>query len=346
MKYLDAVKLKKVMAATLCAVGVVEEGAWHVAESLVTTSLRGVDSHGINLFPHYVRAVNSGRINGSPNMSLERSGTSALKLNADHAFGHHAGSVAMSEAVKVARETGVAAISVENSTHFGAAAYFALQAARNDCIGLAFTNADALVKAHGAKERFFGTNPVCFAAPLEREEPFCLDMATSLVAWNKIMNYRRCGETLPEGWAFDGEGLPVTDPAAAVCLSPAGSYKGFGLGMMVDILCALLATAPVSKDLLPMYDSPIEARRHVSHFFLAMSIGHFTDPSLFKRSLQSMADRIRGLPPLDAAAPVLVPGDPEKRSFVERTRSGIPVEEGKLAELMSANPAFADTVHS
>lgn len=344
MILLESVPVKEVMRATLHDLGVVPEAARHVAESLVTTSLRGVDSHGINLFPHYLRAIRSARIKAAPEMKLTRTGPSALLLDADHAFGHHAGSVAMEHAVAAALETGMAAVSVRHSSHFGAAAYFALQAARRDCIGLAFTNADALVKAHGAREPFFGTNPICFAAPLQSEEPFCLDMATSLVSWNKVLNCRRRGEPLPEGWAFDAAGLPVTDAQVAASLNPAGSYKGFGLGMMVDVLCALLAAAPISRDLLPMYSSPIEARRDISHFFLALHIGHFSDPALFRASLQSMADRVRALTPLDPAQPVLVPGDPEKSSFKLRSRSGIPVEPDKFAELLAANAAFADTV--
>lgn len=346
MKYLNPISLKETIFSTLVNQNVVEEAATHVTESLVSTSLRGVDSHGINLFPHYVRAVKAGRIKVQPNISVTQTASSTSKLDADHAFGHHAGSVAMAEAVKLAHQTGIGAVSVSNSTHFGAAAYFALQATKYDCIGFAFTNADALVKAYGAKEAFFGSNPICFAAPLEEEEPYCLDMATSLVSWNKILNFRSRGEKIPTDWAFDAEGSFVDDPALAVSLNPAGSYKGFGLGMMIDILTALLAENPISKDLLPMYSAPIEARRKISHFFLALSIGHFTNPDSFRISLQSMVKRIRNMQSSDPDVPVMVAGDPQKITYASRLESGIPVEETKLAELITTNSAFANVICS
>ncbi len=164
MTRFDAGKLAALMAAELAKRHIDPESNQHVVASLVQTSLRGVDSHGINLFPHYCRAAEAGRINSRPHISISRTGPSTAVMDADH---------------------------VRNSTHFGAAAYFGLIAAERDCLGFAFTNADALVKAFGAKEAFFGTNPICFTAPLQNESPFCLDMATSLVSWNKINNYRR-----------------------------------------------------------------------------------------------------------------------------------------------------------
>src|SRR5215510_15279310 len=145
--------------------GVLEESAYHVAESLVETSLRGVDSHGINLFPYYVSAVEGGRINPTPAMQVVQRRPASAVLDADHGFGHHAGSAAMQVAMDMADATGVGVVGVRKSTHFGAAAYFAHQASRRGYAAFAFTNADALVKAYGGFEAFFGTNPICFSVP-------------------------------------------------------------------------------------------------------------------------------------------------------------------------------------
>ncbi|MBF0234920.1 MAG: Ldh family oxidoreductase [Desulfamplus sp.] len=344
MIYLNHLRFKEAIVSILMDITVSELAAVHVAESLVTTSLRGVDSHGVNLFPHYVRAVKAGRINAWPKMSFKQTGHSTSKLDADHAFGHYAGSVAMGEAIKLAKQSGVGAVSVSNSTHFGAAAYFALQAADHDCIGLAFTNADALVKAYGAKEAFFGTNPICFTVPLANEEPFCLDMATSLVSWNKVLSFRRHNENIASDWAFDANGRSVDDPNRAVSLNPAGGYKGFGLGMMVDVLCALLSGGPISKDILPMFNSPIEERRKISHFFMALLISNFGDPVIFRSTMQDMVDRIRAMDAVDTKIPVMVPGDPEKFLYEERLKSGIPVEEKVFEELIALNGLFSNLV--
>jgi ureidoglycolate dehydrogenase (NAD+) len=325
---IDAGRLRPLLHARLRALDVDPVGAGHVVDSLVQTSLRGVDSHGIQLFPHYVRAVAAGRVIARPQPALTRTAPATARLDANHAFGHHAGALAIDAAAELARETGVGAVSVRDSTHFGAAAYFALRAADAGMIGFSFTNADALVKAFNAREPVFGTNPVCFAAPLRDEGPLCLDMATSLVSWNKVRNARVSGASLGDDWAFDRAGQPTTDAHAAASLNPAGGYKGYGLGMMVEVLCGLLADGPAAKELLPMFTSPIEARRRISHFFLALDVERFVPGERFRARLQALVDAIRAMAPMQAS--VMVPGDPEKRAAVERARDGIPAAQALL----------------
>lgn len=336
----DSARLAAEMRAVLLLQKVAMDSVEHAVSSLIQTSLRGVDSHGIQLFPHYCRAVAGGRINANPSFSIEQTGPATAILDADHAFGHHAGAAAMDLAIKLAKAAGIGAVAVRHSTHFGAAAYFALRAPPQGCLGFAFTNADALVKAHNAQESFFGTNPICFAAPLADEEPLCLDMATSLVAWNKILNYRRLNEDIPPYWACDEFGHGVTDPNKAKALYPSGDYKGFGLGMMVDILCALLAGGPIGKDLLPMY-SDLSVRRNVTHFFLAVEIDRFLPLAMFSLQLQEMTNRLRSMSPLDPHFPVQVPGDPEKKNFRHRLVHGIPVDETKFEEFLKLSPNFS-----
>lgn len=342
-KYLDGQMMGKIMRETLLAHGVCQDSAEHVSAALLQTSLRGVDSHGIQLFPHYCRAVDAGRINGNPNFSFEQTSATTSILDADHGFGHHAGVVAMDHAIAGAKQQGMAAVAVKNSTHFAAAAYFGLRAPPEGCIGIAMCNADALIKAYGAKDTFTGTNPICFTAPIEGEEPFCLDMATSLVSWNKVLNHRRTGTQIPDDWACDAEGMPVTDPNDARSLQPAGLYKGFGLSMMVDIFCALLSGCPMGKDLLPMYQH-IDVRRKISHFFLAIDIERFGGAAQFALRMQEMVKRARSLRPLDPDGAVMVPGDPEKKTFVIRSANGIPVDEPKLAELIATSASFSQAV--
>ena len=328
------------MKAQFAEQGVCEDSREHAVNSVVETSLRGVDSHGIHLFPHYHRAVAAGRINSSPDIKVLRQSESTAAIDADHAFGHHAGSVAIKLAQDMALVTGIAAVNVGNSTHFGAAGYFALQASRNDFIAFSFTNADALVKAANATVPFFGTNPVCFTAPLASEEPLCLDMATSRVSWNRIRNHQQRGEILLSSWADDSEGQPTTDPQAARMLEAIGDYKGFGLGMMVEVLCGCLAGGPVGRELLPMFTSPIEARREISHFFMVLHIEAILPMlSAFKVRLQAMVDEMRSLGPT-----VMAPGDPEKTSMRERLVSGIPIEEEVFAEFLAVSPRFEGTI--
>jgi ureidoglycolate dehydrogenase (NAD+) len=343
MVSVDPNKIRALMQQVLADKGVVAEACSHVSDSLTNTSLRGVDSHGINLFPHYCRAVDAERIKREPAMQMNDTGESAAWLDADHAFGHHAGATAMDHAIAKAKATGIAIVNVRNSTHFGAAAYFGLRAAEQNCLGFAFTNADALVKAFSSSDAFFGTNPICFTAPMANEEPFCLDMATSLVSWNKIMNYRREGTTLPEDWAYDKTGAAVTDPDAAASLAPIGLYKGFGLGMMVDILCGVLAGGLISKDLMAMYTSPIEARRMISHCFMAISVEKFLDADAFRNQMQDMADRIRQMPQ-SGNEDMMVAGDPEKKMAVIRAQEGIPMDQVKFDEFVETDERFREVL--
>lgn len=154
MKYFNSGELSQIMLSELQKRGVDEVSAKHVVDCLIQTSLRGVDSHGINLFPHYCRAVDAGRINSKARMTLRKTGASTAVLDADHAFGHMAGAHAMRTAISLAKDSGIGAVNVSNSTHFSAAAYYGLMAAEEDCLGFSFTNADALVKAFNAKEAF------------------------------------------------------------------------------------------------------------------------------------------------------------------------------------------------
>jgi len=301
--------------------------AEHVTESLVQTSLRGVDSHGVRLLPHYLRAIDSGRINPQPSYSFSKTTSSTGKLDADHTFGHAAGGDGMLKACSLAKENGVGCVSVYNSTHFGAAAYFSLLAAKQDLIGISFTHADSLMKSYQGKRAFFGTNPICFAAPCEGEDPFCLDIATTRVNWNKILQYRENSRELPSGWAFDSDGIETLDPNKASFLASIGEYKGFGLAMMIEVLCSLLTGMPFGRDLTKMYADPIEKKRMLGHFFMAIKIDAFEELDVFKTRMKDLMNQVRDEPSLNHSMKVLVPGDPEKESFKLRMEKGIPLDE-------------------
>ena len=335
------IKLKKEMIRVLRNLEIDKKSIYNVTESLIETSLRGTDSHGINLFPHYVNAIKNGRINKKPNFIFENRSKTTYIMDANHAIGHHSGAVAMNKAIQIAKEFGIGAVAVKNSTHFGAAAYFGLMGAKNDCLGFAFTNADALVKAVNAKESFFGTNPICFTAPLEKEEPLCLDMATSMISWNKRNNYLREKRPLEKEWAYDKDGVSTTDAEKAVSLAPAGDYKGFGLGMMVDILTSVLSGGLISKDIEPMFTSDIRLKRKIGHFFMAIDINGFSDIEIFKHRLQNMVDRIRKLEKI-SNEDVMVPGDPEKKEKLKRIKSGIPIDEVKFNEFINVSISFKE----
>lgn len=323
-------EIKRAFDEVLAAVNVDKTAARHVVDGLVQTSLRGVDSHGIRLFPHYVKVVNAGRVNGHPQYQFHKGGESVGRLDADHTYGHAAGAEAMKYVLEMARRTGCGAVAVFNSSHFGAAAYCGLMAAEHDMIGISLTHADALMLSTGGIRAFFGTNPICVTAPVEGEGPFCLDMATTTITWNKVKMHRERNQPLAPGIAADGRGESTTDPHIAESLFPIGGYKGFGLGMVVDILCGLVSGMPFGREITSMYQTPLDQKRYLGQFYMALDVSKFQDAKMFKSRLKKYIDEIRREPPKDPSIPIMVPGDPEKKAFILRSREGIPVSSLEL----------------
>lgn len=296
-----------------------------VAGGLVQASLRGVDSHGVRLLPHYLRALKAGRLNADPTYRFERTAPGVGRLDGDHTFGHAAGAEGMRHAIELARQAGLGAVAVYNSSHFGAAAYFALMAAEQDMIGFSFTHGDSLILGAGSRRPFFGANTICFAAPCEGEEPFCVDMATSLVTWNKILQFRNQGGSIPSGWGVDEQGDDTQDAERIVALHPMGGYKGYALSMMVEVLCSLLTGMPFGRHIVRMYADPLERKRFLGHFFIAIRLEFFIPIKDFKLRMRQMMNEVRAEPAKDPNAPIQVPGDPEKRATRKRMTEGIPL---------------------
>jgi ureidoglycolate dehydrogenase (NAD+) len=247
-------------------------------------------------------------------------------LDADHTFGHAAGMTAMRHAIALAEEAGAGFVSVRNSTHCGAMAYYGLEAATHEMIGLAFTHATAKVQSPGATSPFFGTNPVCVTAPMQNESPFSFDSAITQFSFNKVYQYQEDGLTLPPDIASDEGGRMTTDANIAFQLLPLGIYKGFGLAMIVDIFSGLLSGMPTGDNVSPMFNGDFAQKRFLGHFFGAFKISAFIDVDEFKQQLQANAEKIRNQPRLDEIVPVMIPGDPEKLSEKTRRKSGVPIK--------------------
>lgn len=328
----SAVRIKCFMREALRQAGVRADVADYVSEGLIQTSLRGVDSHGIRLLPHYLRGVRGGRINPSPKYGFKKTSLSTGMLDADHTFGHAAGMEAAKRAMHLARAAGTGHVAVYNSTHFGAAAYYALEIARHDMIGMAFTNTDALVKTYAGTRPFLGNNPICFAAPCRGEGPFCLDMATSIVTFNKIRQWREEGVRALPGVGADKNGRETRDPHRITTLMPVGTYKGYGLSMAAEVLCSLLSGMPYGPHIPKMFEAPLHAKRYLGQFICAIRIDCFQDPQAFKKRMRAMMDELRSEPRLQAQVPVQVAGDPEKAAERERSSRGIPVPKALLKE--------------
>jgi ureidoglycolate dehydrogenase (NAD+) len=295
-----------------------------VAESLVASNLRGIDSHGVARLPHYLNRIKHGSINPRPEIKVNSLSPSLARIDGDHGMGQLVMQAAVDKSVSMARETGAGWAAVENSTHSGAMAYFGLQIAKANMLGFAFTHSDSMVVPHAAKRPFFGTNPICLTAPGENGNDLCLDMATSVVPWNTVANAAIEGVEIPADWAVDAEGIPTTDPNRVKGVRAFGAYKGSGLGLMIDVFCSFLLGTPYGPDIAAMYGDPA-AKRRLGGLVGAIDITRFRPAESFRNNVAELIRRWNGQDPVDPGVPVLFPGQPELEERQRRMANGIPL---------------------
>ncbi|SEK12400.1 Ldh family oxidoreductase [Achromobacter sp. NFACC18-2] len=302
-----------------------------LAQSLAQTSLWGIDSHGIARLPHYLNRVAHGSILSRPDIRVERTGPGTAQVHGGRGQGIVVAHRANALAIELARDAGVAAVGVSDSSHCGAIGLYSRAAARQGMIGIAFTHSDAIAAPFGGHEPFFGTNPISLAFPRAQAEPLCLDMATTPIPWNRVMNARRDGVALPPGVALDAQGQDCTDARAARALRPLGGeeygYKGYGLAMMVELLCGPLNGNPFGPHISPMYEA-LDRPRELGAFFIVIDPARFAGGAALAGVVAAMAMELSQAP----GGPRL-PGDPEAAAQAERRQQGLPVPPGLWAQM-------------
>ena len=311
-------------AALLEKIGVPAEDARLTARILVEADLRGIESHGMaHLVDFYVRRTRAGQIKPRPEVRIVRESAAAATVDAGLALGFVAGHRAMTIAIEKAQATGVGIVTVANSTHYGAGAYYAMMALEHDMIGVSMTTGGRLMALPGGSRRAIGLNVLSVAAPTPRGYPYVLDMATSVVAAGKLEIARRRGQPIPAGWAVDTEGRPLTDPfklhpdGALLPLGglPAtGAFKGFGLTLMVDILCGALSGFGTSVEI----DPGITA----AHCFGALRIDAFEPLPEFLEHMGRTIDTLKATPMPAGAPEVRIPGELEHGLAGQRRAAG------------------------
>lgn len=325
--------LRRFCQAAFEAVGLASPDAALAADTLVEADLRGVPSHGTWWVGTYTRRLRAGGVNPRPDLRFLQEAPAAAVLDADDALGQVAAAAAMRRAIQMAREAGVGAVAVRRSNHFGAAAYYAMLAARENLIGFATTDADPILPPWGGSRPVVGNNPLAFAIPVEGSFPLVLDMAQSVVAWGKIFLAAQRGEAIPPTWAFDARGQPTTDPRRAMVgmLQPVGGYKGYGLALVMEVLGGVLSGARFGLDIPPMEDD--SASQAYGHFLLALDIAHFMSPETFQTRIERLVAEHREVPPAAGVRRTYLPGEIEHLKREENLRVGIPLEPHALQTL-------------
>jgi ureidoglycolate dehydrogenase (NAD+) len=305
-----------------------------VADALVDTSLRGIDTHGLRLLPQYLDELATGVANAAARIRVIRDRGAGLLIDADGALGVLAGLAAAGTAAERARQFGVAAVGVRNSNHFGAASVYTRRLARDGLVGIAVTSAASRVAPYGGSEPLFGTNPISVAAGSDGDE-FALDMATSQVCFGEIKHRRAQLQPLDSGWVTDANGQPTTEPDEAYALSPLGGYKGQGLAMAVTLLGSVLTGAPPDWQLSQVGEGTPGQGRGVGHFLLALDPHAFIGQRDFSAGLTDLLGTVRAAPPANPSQPVLAAGDPQRAHERERRRDGIALD-ARAADVLTA----------
>ncbi len=343
-------RLFEMTRAVFLAMGCSPAHADTAAASLLIADLRGVDSHGVARLSGYVRLWEAGRINPQPNIRLIHETPSTGVVDGDSGLGLVVAPMAMKIAIEKARSVGSGWISVQNSNHFGIAGTYAMMASREDMIGMAMTNASAIVAPTFSKEKLLGTNPIAVAVPAGEEPDFVADFATTTAANGKLEICQRLGKDVPSGWVQDAEGHDTNDAHALKnggALLPLGSdrerssHKGYMLGSIVDIFSGVLSGAnfgpwvPPFPAYIPMPEN--QPGKGIGHFMGAMRIDGFRKAEDFKKDMDMWIRRFRSAKPSSASPSVIVPGDPERAMEKERMENGIPLLESVLDDLNQVN---------
>jgi ureidoglycolate dehydrogenase (NAD+) len=304
------------------AAGLDAAAAETVAVSLVDANRRAVDSHGVARIPVYCERLRAGHTNGRPQPRVERADGAVALVDGDQGPGQVAGVFATDLSIELAEQHGVGVVAVHRSSHYGAAGYYAIRAAKAGMIGLSTTNSEPFVIPYGGIGHALGTNPIALAAPTP-DGIFDTDMATSQVAVNKIFNARDEGRDIPLGWGVDERGEPTTDPANVFAAVPLGGYKGYALALLVEILSGVLSGSGVGHGVGRLYE---EAKpQDVGHFHLAIDPGRLAGREQAAELLGRLLGDLKQVPPAPGHDEVLVPGEPEARAKAERERDGIPL---------------------
>jgi ureidoglycolate dehydrogenase (NAD+) len=310
-------------------------------KGLIETSLKGIDTHGFRLLPLYEKELRLGRSNAKPEFKWEDKTESISHLDADAAPGIIAGYEAVEKCIEIAKKHGVGIVTVSNSNHFGAASVYGDEIANAGMIGFATTNAAPRVVPFGGKEKLYGTDPICFTAPMKEEgELFSLDMATSQISYSKVKEYRKMSRELESGWGVNESGEGECNPDLVSGLSTVGGYKGQGLSMMTQILSTILSGAPMDHQLSHLDQEPYNEGRQIGHFFMAIDINKVLPLNVFESRMQEMANVTRNSQAIKEDQPVIIPGDKERLVKQVRLKRGIslnPIESNQLNELLESN---------
>ncbi len=325
----QAEELLSVATRIFAAIGVPQDIARTVAETLVDANLMGHDSHGVLRIPQYVTAARKGLVDVTARPRRASANGATVLVDGEWAFGQITGRLAMDEAVGLAHEHGIGAAAAIRCAHLGRVGDYVERAAARGCVGMAWVG--GLVPAavpYGGRTRALGTNPIAVGFPVAGDHPVVLDFATTVIAAGKVAAARAAGKALLPGRIVDQDGRPATDPEvfySGGALLPFADHKGYALSTIVDLVGQVLTGA--DRPLTARRGDDLPGQRHSGALFVAVSAGAFRPAERTASTARSIVDRLRNVPPAPGFDRVLTPGQPEALMRARRLRDGIEVAE-------------------
>ena len=268
--------LSRVVIDVLTKVGVSNDDAKIILDTILFANRRGVATHGVGRLPLYVHKISYGHYNPKNEIVILADDAAYALLDAKNGFGQVVAYKATKMAIKKAKQFGIAVVGVRNSNNFGTAGYFGDMAAREGCAAMVYANAAPAIAPTGGNKTIFGTNPLCYAYPGdETHDPILLDMATTIAARGKIRLAAKNGEKIPMDWALGPDGQPTDDPNVALkgSLLPIGGYKGYGLSMFVDIFAGMLTGSHFAGNVKNL--SKMDEDSGNGHLFIVIDLDKF-----------------------------------------------------------------------
>ncbi|MDR2487107.1 MAG: ureidoglycolate dehydrogenase [Clostridiales Family XIII bacterium] len=301
-------ELKRLMKTKFVRAGLREDHAETIAEILTWSDERGYHSHGAVRVEYYSERIAKGGITRDPALSFTKTGPCSGVYEGDNGCGYVVAKNAMEEAIAMAKESGIAVVSVKNISHSGSIGYYAEMAAKEGLIGLTMCQSDPMVIPHGGAEPYYGTNPIAFAAPTADERRVVFDMATTVQAWGKVLYARSRKESIPETWAVDADGKPTTDSTAVNALVAIAGAKGYGLMMMVDVLSGIMTGVPFGKHVSSMY-ADLSKGRELGQLHIVIDPARFVPMDEFLQNMSACLDELAAVRPAEGHDRVYYPGE-------------------------------------
>ena len=337
--YIDVETLKDFIKDVFIKLEVPEDHAEIIADVLITSDLRGIDSHGIQRCKMYYDRIRDGIYNPKTEIEVINDNMSTAVIDGKYGMGHVIAYKAMKLAIEKARKYGLGAVAVRNSTHFGIAGYYSLMAIKEGMIGFVTTNTRPAVPPTFGIEPMLGTNPLTYGAPSDENFPFLLDCATSIIQRGKVEVYNRLQKPLPNGVIISNNGNSKTDPGVVLnklvnrsaALLPLGGkdeetsgHKGYGYATFAEILSSALQDGLYLKDTAGIIENG-QKRLKVGHFFLVINIQNFIPLDRFKEITGNIMRELRSSKKAPGKEKIYTAGEKEYNAEVERRENGIPI---------------------